>query len=62
MRPQTWRMISLDVTPSDSSPSMRISMFLPLVWGKVYYLLNWIGYSSGLIGQLIGYLVGWLVG
>jgi hypothetical protein len=32
---QTWRMMSLEVTPGGRELSMRMSMFLALVWGSV---------------------------
>mmetsp|Transcript_5266 Transcript_5266/g.10701 ORF Transcript_5266/g.10701 Transcript_5266/m.10701 type:complete len:261 (-) Transcript_5266:464-1246(-) len=35
IRPHTCRMMSLDRTPAASSPSIRISMFFPLVWARV---------------------------
>mmetsp|Transcript_4157 Transcript_4157/g.8833 ORF Transcript_4157/g.8833 Transcript_4157/m.8833 type:complete len:241 (+) Transcript_4157:1637-2359(+) len=35
MTPQTWRMMSLEVTPASSDPSIRMSMFLALVWERV---------------------------
>ena len=36
IREHMCRMISLDVTPGERSPSILISMFLALVWANVY--------------------------